>query len=50
MKKCPDCHKAIGYGREFCPHCSGELFPGKRKHFDYSWMAGLNGLLGKSGD
>jgi len=30
--KCPDCNKEIiGYNKEFCPHCSGELSPRNNK-------------------
>lgn len=25
MMKCPDCKKDVGFNREYCPHCSGEL-------------------------
>ena len=30
MKKCPDCKKEVGYGQVYCPHCSAELFKGRR--------------------
>jgi predicted amidophosphoribosyltransferase len=24
--KCPDCKKEVGFNKDYCPHCSGELF------------------------
>ncbi len=24
--KCVDCKKEVGPGKEYCPHCGGELF------------------------
>jgi rRNA maturation endonuclease Nob1 len=24
--KCVDCKKEVGPGREYCPHCGGELY------------------------
>ncbi len=38
MKRCPDCKKEIGFSQVYCPHCSAELFRGKRHHHGISWV------------
>lgn len=45
MKRCPDCQEKIGFSQIYCPHCSGELFRGKRRHEMPQWLTNLGAVL-----